>query len=193
MEQGVADYLRSPGGHIVGGWLLGFAPKVTFYGPETELVKGIRENGEFLDGYMDDVREFLGNGTLSQNGYSRNGTLDPNGYSDRYEFGGLILPNGTINPHVEEDANTIRYPGSASLGNHMKVAIGSYGLTARVISIDDVNRTATIAFSGINHSTLGSALPLNADVRAWLNSVAPENGPTSDVAQVFGWSQKVSY
>jgi hypothetical protein len=172
----LAEYLTTPEGRIIIGWLLGLSPKTMQFGEGSGLVSHMKNIQETKDARAL-IIEQLKNGTYV-------GPV-PAGYT-------AGTPSPT-NPNFIRDAWTYSHWSEASPQARLLAALGSYQLTATVTYLSPDGHTAIITYSGSNSTTLGSAIGINEEMREILNKYAEITGNQSETKQTFSWQEVVTF
>jgi len=172
----LADYLTTPEGRIIIGWLLGMSPKTMQFGEGSGLVAHMKKIQETRDARAT-IIEQLKNGTYV------------GGVPAGYTAGS---PSPT-NPNFIRDAWTYSHWSEASPQARLLAALGSYQLTATVTYLSPDGHTAIITYSGSNSTTLGSAIGINKEMREILNAYAEITGNQSETKQTFSWQEVVTF
>jgi RHS repeat-associated protein len=98
-----------------------------------------------------------------------------------------------FNPNFARDMDTFsNVPGISPVANRIYAALGTYALSATVVSMDPKCQTAVVSFNGYNSTTLGSAIGF-PETRDFWNGFAVFTGIGREVKQTFSWTEMIQY
>jgi hypothetical protein len=168
------EMLDDPEGRIIVGYLFGISDDLMTYGNDSGLVRDIRTMDEVAAANAELAR-------LLKNGGGVGTSVDAN-----YD--------ATFEDDIPRDIWNYLNWSSASPGDRVKAALGTFDLNGTITSIDYENRTAIVTYSGYNSTTAGSLAGFRLEEwTKFLNETAESTGILSKKEQYFGWQEVIYF
>jgi len=166
--------LTSGQGEMLFGWATGTSPRTLLYGSDSKMTQAVR--GQLSDAQRDlAISQLRGGDAVATQGLG-------------YSAGGASLGN----PNLLRDVGTVLTWPVASERDRTLLALGTYDVEAELVS-ENGDGTATIQYTAVNETTLGSLLRFDIFDYDSLNRAAGESGPMSRVTEEFTWKETVEW
>jgi hypothetical protein len=166
--------VRTPGGQVGLGWLLGLDDPDMYYGDDTGLVaqlkampNTVKARGQALEGLKAGKSQVRADATYSAG-------------SPTHE-----------NPNFRRDLHTYAHWDTSSDADQIYAALGSYTLSVSATATSE--HEAVLTWTGTNSTTLGSFAAWKSSSRAFFNSLVGPTGPMSQTTQHFSWQETVTW
>ena len=174
LDDHVVSTSKTDFGHLVFGWLAGAESDDEYFGSGSYVVNDLRQTPNVKDG----LKVIAAAVRAGDSGTP----IDV----------GNIAGDPTVgNNKFLHDAGTAAIMPDATKSDQITFALGSYSLKAYVVDVDSQSHQATVAFSGENTMSLGSALRFGAF--QGLGDTLTKDGFAQEVVDHFGWVQTIDY
>ncbi|MCS6543091.1 hypothetical protein NYQ29_00575 [Curtobacterium herbarum] len=166
--------LTSGQGEMLFGWATGTSPRTLLYGSDSKMTQAVSQ--ELTPARRERAVKGLkdGNAVVS----------DRLGYS--------AGPASLSNENLIRDIGTVLTWPIASERDRTLLALGTYDVEARLVR-ENGDGTATVEYTAVNETTLGSLLRFPGADYEGLNRAAGEDGPASRVTEEFTWKETVEW
>ena len=166
--------LTSGQGEMLFGWATGTSPRTLLYGSDSKMTQAVSQEL-----------------TPAQRERAVKGLKDGNAVvSDR--LGYSAGPASLSNENLIRDIGTVLTWPIASERDRTLLALGTYDVEARLVR-ENGDGTATVEYTAVNETTLGSLLRFPGADYEGLNRAAGEDGPASRVTEEFTWKETVEW
>jgi RHS repeat-associated protein len=166
--------LTSGQGEMLFGWATGTSPRTLVYGSDSKMTQVVSQ--ELTPAQRQSAVDRLKDGDAV--------VSDKLGYS--------AGPPSLSNPNLMRDIGTVLTWPIASERDRTLLALGTYEVEARLVQ-ENGDGTATVEYTAVNETTLGSLLRFPGADYEGLNRAAGEDGPASRVTEEFTWKETVEW